>query len=196
MNFQEVFDLQPVNKLRTQESRRSDRIPKEIGILLIGWDAQGVEFMEQTNTVDLSRHGAGIVSTHKLAAEQELIIVHQENNKKTEIRVVGQIGCEGDSYTYGVAFLDPTVDFWGIAFPSASQVEILARRAVSSSSTISTRRTPGGVEGITPIALPNLVSLVTSISFPKGPPFLLVQNPSEFLTNTPSGMHLVMVQVG
>ena len=128
MNFQEVFALQPENKLGTQESRRSDRLPKEIGILLIGWDAQGVEFMEQTKTVVLSRHGAGIVSTHKLAAEQELIIVHQENNKETEIGVVGQIGCEGDSYTYGVAFLDPTVDFWGIASPSASQVEILARR--------------------------------------------------------------------
>ena len=128
MDFQEVFALQLVNKLTTQESQRSDRIPKEIGILLIGWDAQGVEFMEQTKTVVLSRHGAGIVSMHKLAAEQELIVVHQESNKETEIRVVGQIGCEGDFYTYGVAFLDPAVDFWGIEFPSASQVEILARR--------------------------------------------------------------------
>jgi len=122
--------LQPVNKLTTQELRRGDRIPKEIGILLVGWDAQGVEFMEQTKTVVLSRHGAGIVSTHKLAAEQELVIVHQESNRETEIRVVGQIGCEGDSYTYGVAFLDPVVDFWGVEVPSASQVEILGRRMV------------------------------------------------------------------
>jgi hypothetical protein len=130
VKFQEVSALQPVNKLTTQELRRSDRIPEEIAILLIGGDAQGVEFVEQTKTVVLSRHGAGIVSTHKLAAEQELIIVHQENNKETEIRVVGQIGCEGDSYTYGVAFLDPAVDFWGVEFPSASQVETLARRKV------------------------------------------------------------------
>ncbi|MGB2676859.1 MAG: hypothetical protein WAN12_07230 [Candidatus Acidiferrum sp.] len=130
MNFQEDFALQPVNTLTTQESRPSDRIPKEIGIILIGWDDQGVEFMEQTKTVVLSRHGAGIVSTHKLAAEQELIIVHQESNKETEIRVVGQIGCEGDSYTYGVVFLNPAVDFWAVEFPSASQVEILACRKV------------------------------------------------------------------
>lgn len=130
VNFQEVFALQPVNKLTTQESRRSDRVSKEIGILLVGWDAQGVDFMEQTKAVVLSRHGAGIVSTHKLAAEQELIVVHQESNKETEIRVIGQIGCEGDSYTYGVAFLDPAVDFWGVEFPCASQVEILARRKV------------------------------------------------------------------
>ena len=130
VNFQEVFALQPVNKLTTQESRRSDRVSKEIGILLIGWDAQGVEFMEQTKAVVLSRHGADIVSTHKLAAEQELIVVHQESNKETEIRVIGQIGCEGDSYTYSVAFLDPAVDFWGVEFPCASQVEILARRKI------------------------------------------------------------------
>ncbi len=128
MNFPEDLALQPLNKLMTQEPRRSDRIPKEIGILLIGWDARGIEFMEQTKTVVLSRHGAGVVSTHKLAAEQELTIVHQENNKETEIRVVGQIGCENNSYTYGVAFLDPAVDFWGVQFPSTPEVEILARR--------------------------------------------------------------------
>ena len=128
MNFQEVIALQAVNRPSTLGLRRSDRIPKEIGLLLVGWDAQGVQFMEQTKTVVLSRHGAGIVSAHKLAAEQELTVVHEESQKETEIRVVGQIGCEGDSYTYGVAFLDPTVDFWGVEFPSASQVEILARR--------------------------------------------------------------------
>ena len=127
----EVFALQPVNKLTTQESRQGDRIPKEIAIVLIGWDAQGIEFMEPTKTVVLSRHGAGIISRHKLAAEQELIIVvPQERNKETAIRVVGQIGCEGDSYAYGVAFLNPAVDFWGVELPSASQPETLGRREV------------------------------------------------------------------
>ncbi len=128
LNSKEDLALQALNKLTKQQSRRSDRVAKEIGLLLIGWDAQGIEFMEQTKTVVLSRHGAGIVSTHKLAAEQELTIVHEKNNKETEIRVVGQIGCEGDCYTYGVAFLDPAVDFWGVEFPSASEVELLARR--------------------------------------------------------------------
>jgi len=36
VNFQEVLALQLVTKLPPQESRRSDRIRKEIGILLIG----------------------------------------------------------------------------------------------------------------------------------------------------------------
>lgn len=117
--------MQGVAKLATEESRRSGRIPKEVAIRLIGWDADGKEFVEQTKTVLLSRHGAGIVSTYKLAAEQEMILVHLERNKESEIRVVGQIGSEGGSYTYGVAFLDPNVDFWGVPFPSAKDGEVL-----------------------------------------------------------------------
>ena len=120
MIFQEVFALQPVEKLAAEGLRRSGRIPKEVAILLIGCDTQGREFMEQTRTVVLSRHGAGIVSKYKLGVEQELIVVHQESHRETEIRVVGQIGSEDCSYTYGVAFLDPDIDFWGIPFPSAT----------------------------------------------------------------------------
>ena len=123
-NFQEVVALQAVEKLAAQDLRRSGRIPKEVAIRLIGWDAQGVEFVEETKTVLLSRHGAGIVSKHKLAVEQEMILVHLErNNKETEIRIVGQIGSEDNSYTYGVAFLDPDLDFWNVEFPSAKDSE-------------------------------------------------------------------------
>lgn len=120
--------MQIAEKLEAKGLRRNDRIPQEVAIQLIGSDALGREFVEQTKTVVLSRHGAGLVSTHKLVVEQELIIVLQESKKEAEIRVVGQIGNEGDHYTYGVAFLDPAVDFWGLEFPPAPQVEILDPR--------------------------------------------------------------------
>ena len=54
--------------------RRLSRIPKEMHILLVGSDTEGKIFSEQTKTVLLSRHGAGIVSRYKLSAEQELIL--------------------------------------------------------------------------------------------------------------------------
>ena len=92
-------------------------MPKEVGILLVGSDTHGKDFIEQTKTVVLSRHGAGIVSAHKLGVEQEMILVQVENNKETEIRVVGQIGSGEGQYTYGVAFLNPHLDFWEIDFP-------------------------------------------------------------------------------
>jgi hypothetical protein len=103
--------------------RRSCRISKEISILLVGSDTDGKVFSEETRTVLLSRHGAGIVSRYKLSPEQELILRRLDTSKETEVRVVGQIGEESEVYTYGVAFLDSTNNFWGIQFPAPSELE-------------------------------------------------------------------------
>ncbi len=110
--------MQVIEKPGPKAARRSARIPKEVAILLIGSDARGREFVEQTKTFVLSRHGAGIVSVHKLGVEQELIVIQQECNREAEIRVVGRIGSEDGLHRYGVAFLDPDIDFWGVEFGS------------------------------------------------------------------------------
>ena len=109
-------------------ARRSGRLPKEIAVLLIGSDTEGRSFSEQTKTVVLSRHGAGIVSTHKLAPEQELILRSLGTNKEAEMRVVGQIASQSNVYTYGVAFLDSSIDFWGVAIPPPTESEQAANR--------------------------------------------------------------------
>jgi PilZ domain-containing protein len=106
-----------------QVVRRSGRIPKEIPILLIGSDLDGRVFSESTKTVLLSLHGAGILSKHKLSPEQELILRWPENNKETEIRVVGNLGTHEGMHTYGVAFLDPNLNLWGLDFPPVSLIE-------------------------------------------------------------------------
>ncbi len=103
--------------------RRSGRIPKEIPILLIGSDLDGRVFSETTKTVLLSLHGAGILSRHKLCPEQELVLRWPERNKETEIRVVGSLGAQEGVHTYGVAFLDPNLNFWEIEFPPVSLIE-------------------------------------------------------------------------
>jgi hypothetical protein len=108
--------------------RRSSRIPKELAILLTGSDLDGKGFSEMTKTVLLSRYGAGIISTHKLSAEQEIIVRYLDTNKEVLVRVVGRIGSEGEIYTYGVAFVDPgTIDFWGIDFAHVSEKDKEAR---------------------------------------------------------------------
>ncbi len=106
-----------------QVVRSAGRISKEIPILLIGSDLGGRVFSENTHTVLLSLHGAGILSRHKLSPEQELVLRWTERNKETEIRVVGHIGSSGDSHTYGVAFFDSNLNFWEIDFPPISQRE-------------------------------------------------------------------------
>jgi PilZ domain-containing protein len=110
--------------------RRSSRIPREIAILLVGSDMEGKVFSEETKTVVLSRNGAGIVSQYKLVPEQELIVRRLDTNKETEIRVVGQIGSTSDTFTYGVAFLDPSVNYWGVEFPCLTESDRLANRAL------------------------------------------------------------------
>ena len=89
----------------------------------------GKGFSEMTKTVLLSRHGAGIISTYKLSAEQEIIIRYLDTNKEALVRVVGRIGSEDEIYTYGVAFVDSSnIDFWGIDFSPVSEREKEARR--------------------------------------------------------------------
>ncbi|MGB2676233.1 MAG: PilZ domain-containing protein [Candidatus Acidiferrum sp.] len=100
-----------------KKGRRSGRISKQVPILLIGSDADGRVFSEVTKTVVLSFHGAGIVSANKLIAEQELHIRSMVTNREVEARVVGEIAENEGVYTYGVAFLDESRDFWQLEFP-------------------------------------------------------------------------------
>jgi hypothetical protein len=104
--------------------RSSGRIPKEIPILLIGSDLDGSVFSEPTKTVLLSLHGAGVLSRHKLCAEQEMLLRWPDRNKEAEIRVVGQLGSQQGVHTYGVAFVDPTLKFWDVDFPPLSPAEM------------------------------------------------------------------------
>src|SRR5260370_10622327 len=120
-------------------ARRSTRIPKEIASLLVGSDMEGKMFSEQTKTVVLSRHGAGIVSQYALSAEQELILRRLDSNKEAEVRVVGNLGAQGKTYTYGVAFLNPETDLWDIQFPGMTVAEKEASRVMLQCSSCKTR---------------------------------------------------------
>src|SRR5260370_19243381 len=112
--------MQVIERPGAKALRRGIRTSKEVAIRLIGCDARGREFVEQTKTVVLSHYGASILSTHKLGVEQELVVIQEHNNREAEIRVVGEIGYEDSLHTYGVTFLDPDIDFWGIEFDSAT----------------------------------------------------------------------------
>jgi hypothetical protein len=100
--------------------RRSGRIAKEIRILLLGMDSSGTVFSEETHTVTLSRHGAGIISKHKLATDGLLIMRFSGGSTETAIRLVGQLGQDTRGFVYGVAFVDEEEDFWELKFPPPS----------------------------------------------------------------------------
>jgi len=103
----------------TNRQRRSGRLSQEIPIILIGSDAEGRVFSEETKTVVVSRYGAGIVSYQKLVPEQELTLRVKATRREAEVRVVGEIAQEGGRHTYGVAFVDGRGEFWEVEFPPA-----------------------------------------------------------------------------
>lgn len=86
-------------------------------------DAAGQPFNEEARTLLLSRHGAAIVLKRRLASEQEIRIRRLSTGKEAAFRVVGQIGGEDESYVYGVAILDASVNLWGIEFPPLAESE-------------------------------------------------------------------------
>lgn len=128
-------------RMAPDSRRRSSRIPKQLAIFLIGSDIEGRIFSEETKTVVLSRHGAGITSEHKLSAEQEIIIRCIDSGKEVEARVVGQIGSQGETYIYGVAFLDHSLNFWGLDFGELTDAEREASRALLQCSSCDLRET-------------------------------------------------------
>jgi hypothetical protein len=91
---------------------------------------EGKNFSEQTKTLVLSRHGSGVISQYRLAPEQEIIIRRLDTNQQAEVRVVGLVGSQAGMHTYGLAFLDPNLNFWGIDFPPATELETKASRGL------------------------------------------------------------------
>jgi hypothetical protein len=106
-----------------QRKRRSGRIAKELDIVLLGTDTTGKIFSEQTKTVVLSRHGAGIVSRYRFAPDEVMTLRLRDSTEEAEVRLVGQIGGEPGRYVYGVTFVAPDPHFWPMEFPPPESFE-------------------------------------------------------------------------
>jgi hypothetical protein len=103
--------------------RRSGRIARELGIVLLGTDTAGKVFSEETKTVVLSRHGAGVVSRYRLTPDELLTLRLPGSGKQAVVRLVGQIGDEPGRYVYGLAFVEPDPHFWPMEFPPPDSFE-------------------------------------------------------------------------
>ncbi|HUL17125.1 MAG TPA: PilZ domain-containing protein [Terriglobales bacterium] len=97
--------------------RRSARIRKHVPIVLLGTDSTGRVFSEETSTVVLSRHGAGIVSRNTFAPEEVLTLRFPESSREADVRLVGRMGDTPGGFIYGVEFLDAAINYWGLDFP-------------------------------------------------------------------------------
>jgi hypothetical protein len=105
--------------------RRSDRILAPVRIRVIGSDASGVSFGEETVTISFNRQGARISLTHSLLPDDIVLIMNLENKIEDEFRVVGGFQqVFGDRQEWGVEALNPESEIWGVTFaPPAEGVQ-------------------------------------------------------------------------
>lgn len=113
--------------------RRTDRILAPVRIRVIGNDASGVSFSEETVTVSFNRQGARISLTHSLLVEDLVLIKNLANQVEEEFRVVGAFQqVFGDRREWGVEALNPESEIWGVKFsppPEGLQPKVLVECA-------------------------------------------------------------------
>jgi hypothetical protein len=104
----------------SRSNRRSDRISISFTLEAMGTDAEGRPFLETAKTVVVNRHGALVALAHKLRTGQTVTVRRRAVDgsiRQAEVRVVAREKETPDGGEYGVSFVDPNLDFWGIEFP-------------------------------------------------------------------------------
>lgn len=97
--------------------RRTDRILAPVRIRVIGNDASGVSFAEETVTVSFNQQGARISLTHSLLQDDMVLIKNLANDVEEEFRVVGAFQqVFGDRREWGVEAINPKSEIWGVEF--------------------------------------------------------------------------------
>lgn len=105
----------------SRSNRRSDRISISFTLETMGTDAQGRPFLETARTVVVNRHGALVALNHKLRTGQNVTVRRRATDGSLRQADVKVVACEKETSSggeYGVSFVDPNLDFWGIEFPS------------------------------------------------------------------------------
>jgi hypothetical protein len=114
--------------MENQKIRRSDRVDLVVNIEIEGFEADGQPFWERTRTLRISKHGASICVSRKLAPNDELALTNLDNNRKADVRVVGKIGELMGEFIYGLAFIRPEEGVWDIEFPPLTEAQNAASR--------------------------------------------------------------------
>lgn len=104
----------------SRSNRRSDRISISFTLETMGTDAEQKPFLETARTVVVNRHGALVSLNHKLRMGQTVTVRRRTSDgsiRQADVRVVACEKYLPGGGEYGVSFVDPNLDFWGIEFP-------------------------------------------------------------------------------
>ena len=108
------------------DSLSESSVAGKVQIEAFGVDLDGRQFVEETWTVTITRDGATIALTNKLAADSELIIRNPVINQEAVARVVDLLKDDIFVQVYGIAFIDSSVNLWQVEFPEAPSKKTMA----------------------------------------------------------------------
>ena len=108
-----------------QAQSYGERVTLRLPLKLSGTDEHGREFAERGCTKILSRNGAAIIVNRQFAPGQILTMRWVGDKVKVDVRIIGQFGTEAEGNVYGVAFVDPGIDFWHIQFAAEADRVLL-----------------------------------------------------------------------
>jgi hypothetical protein len=86
-------------------------------IEVFGQDLEGHHFLEHTRTLIMTREGATIPLSCKLAPDSEVVIRNPATNEEALGRIVGLIHDALFYQVYGIVFVDPSANTWQLDFP-------------------------------------------------------------------------------
>jgi hypothetical protein len=126
-----------------QAQRRTDRVHLKLQVEAAGKDSQGHEFVEQTNTVIVSGHGAMLVLKQEVADGQTLTLrrgASGDLRQEGQVRVVASLDGPEGSRAYCVAFVEPDFSLWDVHFPPKEQAQYSLGRILLECSLCHTRQ--------------------------------------------------------
>jgi hypothetical protein len=101
--------------------RQSNQIMTSIRILVVGNDARGTVFVEETRTIVVGYRGARIVLAHPLNTDQEISVRNLGTGVELDMRVIGLVAERPEGYHYAVGFTNTGADIWGIGKPPGAE---------------------------------------------------------------------------
>jgi hypothetical protein len=114
--------------------RQSDRVFLTLPIRVSSIRGHGKDFLEEGQTIDISRQGATIKMDRDLFAGEIIKIQRLDGvGKEAMARVVGRVAGGSDGYVFGVTMLEaPIVNPFGVVFPAVAGVHKAVLRALLS----------------------------------------------------------------
>jgi hypothetical protein len=109
----------------TADKQSAKSLTRELQIEVFGADMDGLQFIEQTRTLTITRDGATIPLSIKLSPESELIVRNPATNQEAAARVVDLALDPASVHVYGIVFIDSSVNLWQVEFPEVQSKTIV-----------------------------------------------------------------------